>query len=152
MPGRELGPESSGQVQFYSRDSFSRINFARQTRVPFSSSTARPLDFAPPFSPNRIMETDSPDASSPPAPLDDALVETTILRLLDARGPGRTISPMDVATALIPGAAWNRAMTPVRRAAIRLADGGRVVIYRKGKPADAHDFKGVYRLGLAHQD
>jgi hypothetical protein len=98
------------------------------------------------------METDSPNVSSAPAPLEDALVEATIMRLLDARGPGRTISPMDVATVLIPGAAWNRAMTPVRRAAIRLADGGRVIIYRKGKPADAHDFKGVYRLGLASRD
>ena len=29
---------------------------------------------------------------------------------------------------------------------------GRLVIYRKGKPVDPNDFKGVYRLGLPRQD
>ncbi len=29
---------------------------------------------------------------------------------------------------------------------------GRLVIYRKGKPADPSDFRGVYRLGLPRQD
>ena len=40
----------------------------------------------------------------------------------------------------------------VRGAAIRLAEAGRIVIYRKGKPADPHDFRGVYRLGLPRSD
>jgi len=35
---------------------------------------------------------------------------------------------------------------------VRLADAGRIVIYRKGKPADPHDFRGVYRLGLPRSD
>ena len=43
-------------------------------------------------------------------------------------------------------------MTPVRREAVALADEGRVVIYRKGKPVDPHDFKGVYRIGLPYSD
>ena len=33
-----------------------------------------------------------------------------------------------------------------------LAQAGRLVIYRKGKPADPSDFRGVYRLGLPRQD
>jgi len=40
----------------------------------------------------------------------------------------------------------------VRRAAISLADEGRIVIYRKGKPVDPHNFKGVYRIGLPYSD
>jgi len=40
----------------------------------------------------------------------------------------------------------------VRRAAVRLALAGRLVIYRKGKPVDPADFKGVYRLGLPRQE
>lgn len=115
------------------------------------------LDFILAFFPNQIVKTDpadSPDlpAAAAPPPLEDAVVEATILRLLAARGSGRTISPMDVATALIPGDGWNRATTPVRRAAIRLADSGRAVIYRKGKVADPHDFKGVYRLGSPREE
>ncbi len=33
-----------------------------------------------------------------------------------------------------------------------LAQGGRLVIYRKGKPVDPNDFRGVYRLGLPRHD
>jgi hypothetical protein len=40
----------------------------------------------------------------------------------------------------------------VRAAAVRLADAGRLVIYRKGKPVDPHDFRGVYRLGAPNSE
>jgi hypothetical protein len=43
-------------------------------------------------------------------------------------------------------------MPQVRRAAIALALAGRIVIFRKGRPVDPNDFKGVYRLGLARLD
>jgi hypothetical protein len=43
-------------------------------------------------------------------------------------------------------------LLPIRRAAVSLAQAGRLVIYRKGKPADPNDFRGVYRLGLPRQD
>jgi hypothetical protein len=79
-------------------------------------------------------------------------VDDTILRLLDAVGSDRTISPTDVARALHAGPEWNLKMPQVRRAAIALALAGRIVIYRKGRPVDPNDFKGVYRLGLPRQD
>jgi hypothetical protein len=79
-------------------------------------------------------------------------VEDTILQLLDAAGAGRTISPTAVARALHAGPDWNLQMPQVRRAAIALALAGRIVIFRKGRPVDPNDFKGVYRLGLARQD
>ena len=71
---------------------------------------------------------------------------------LEERPDGKTISPADAANALSPGPQWHRADAGIRRAAIKLALDGRIVIYRKGKPADPNDFKGIYRLGLARQD
>ena len=82
-------------------------------------------------------------------PIEPALVEDTILRLLAQAGPGKTISPTDAARALTTDTEWHRLMPAVRRAAIKLALAGRLVIYRKGKPVDPNDFKGVYRLGAA---
>jgi hypothetical protein len=85
-------------------------------------------------------------------PMVAADIETAILRLLGEAGKGRTVSPADAARALIPGPGWHVLMPGVRRAAVRLAQAGRLVIYRKGKPVDPADFKGVYRLGLPRQD
>ena len=39
-------------------------------------------------------------------------------------------------------------MQPVRKAAVRLAHRGRLVILRKGRSVDPDSFKGVYRLAL----
>lgn len=89
---------------------------------------------------------------TPPMRADDAEIENAILRLLDEVGPERTVGPADAARALIVGPDWHRVMHPVRRAAVRLALDGRIVIYRKGKPVDPNDFKGVYRLGLPRHD
>jgi hypothetical protein len=81
-----------------------------------------------------------------------ARIETAILALLAAAGAGRTVSPTDAARALEPGADWHLLMPAVRRAAVKLALDGRIVITRKGRPVDPNDFKGVYRLGLPRQD
>jgi hypothetical protein len=81
-----------------------------------------------------------------------AAVEDTILALLAARASGKTVSPEDVARALAADSDWHTYLGAVRRAAVRLALDGRLVIYRKGKPVDPRDFKGVYRLGLPHLD
>jgi hypothetical protein len=83
---------------------------------------------------------------------DPAEIEATILRLLEAAPPGKTISPVDAANVLSPGPQWNLQMPGIRRAAVKLALDGRIVILRKGKPADPNDFKGTYRLGLARQE
>jgi hypothetical protein len=83
---------------------------------------------------------------------DPADIEATILRLLEELPTGKTISPVDAANALSRGPQWNLQMPGIRRAAIRLALDGRIVIYRKGKPANPNDFKGTYRLGLVRPD
>lgn len=87
-----------------------------------------------------------------PMPPDSTDTEATILRLLAEAGAGKTVSPTDAARALIEGGEWHVLMPAVRRAAVKLALAGRLVIYRKGRPVDPNDFKGVYRLGLPRQD
>ena len=72
---------------------------------------------------------------------------------LCARAPaGRTICPTDAAKAFAEARGedelgWRSHLSDVRRAAVRLALEGRLVIYRKGKMVDPTDFRGVYRLG-----
>jgi hypothetical protein len=67
-------------------------------------------------------------------------------------GPTKTIDPGDVAKAYAetvdrPDVAWQNYLQGVRNTAVSLAKEGRIVIYRKGKPADPDTFRGVYRLG-----
>ena len=84
----------------------------------------------------------------PPPPTLEALV----VDLCRAAPPGRTICPTDAAQAYATvrdedALAWRSHLQDVRRTAVRLAQAGEIVIYRKGKPADPLDFRGVYRLG-----
>jgi hypothetical protein len=85
---------------------------------------------------------------------DRTLLEETLLALAAEHGPGGSFSPTDAAIRLAGNRAdqWGPLMQPLRRVAVALAKAGRLVIYRKGKPADPDDFKGLYRLGLPRQD
>ena len=78
-------------------------------------------------------------------------LEESILDVLMRAGAG-TLSAPEIAHAIAPGGDWHGLLMPIRRAAVALAQAGRLVIYRKGKPADPDDFRGVYRLGLPRQD
>lgn len=87
---------------------------------------------------------------------DDPLAEA-ILALLRERGTGRTISPTDAARAYAAARArpgdppdlWRRYLQGVKQQALHLARQKRLVILRKGKPADPHaPIKGVIRLAL----
>ena len=85
-------------------------------------------------------------------PENDPLAET-ILALCAAVGPGKSICPTDAAKFFArqreeDDLAWRSHLTKVRACAVGLARQGRLVIYRKGKPVDPDDFRGVYRLGL----
>jgi hypothetical protein len=77
-------------------------------------------------------------------------LEDSILDVL-GRASG-TLSAPEIAHAISPEGDWHGLLMPIRRAAVDLAVAGRLVIYRKGKPADPKDFRGVYRLGLPRQD
>jgi hypothetical protein len=91
--------------------------------------------------------TAEPEISDSPPTL-----ESVILALCAEAGPGQSINPTDVAAAYAAARgedalAWRSHLSGVRGAAVRLAEAGQLVIFRKGKPADPHDFRGVYRLG-----
>ena len=95
--------------------------------------------------PVKAMPGDSVDVSA---------LEASMLALIAERGPDKTICPSDVARAVGGNHPdqWGPLMQPIRKVAVRLAGDGRLVIYRKGKPADPANFKGVYRLGLPRED
>ncbi|HYW61983.1 MAG TPA: DUF3253 domain-containing protein [Bradyrhizobium sp.] len=78
-------------------------------------------------------------------------LEGAILEVLMRKGTN-TLSAPEIAHAMAPTGEWHALLMPIRRAAVALAKAGRIVIYRKGKPADPDDFRGVYRLGLPRQD
>ena len=92
---------------------------------------------------NRMTASDS--AREAPT-LDDAILRTL------AGAAGKTLSPPEIATAIATDGDWHDLLVPIRRAAVSLAQHGRLVIYRKGKPVDPNDFRGVYRLGLPRHD
>lgn len=91
------------------------------------------------------MHTD--DSTESPAPS----LETSLLETL-ARASGKTLSAPEVAQAMSGEDSWHDLLMPIRRTAVKLAVDGRLVIYRKGKPVDPNDFRGVYRLGLPRHD
>lgn len=92
-----------------------------------------------------MLNHDSTDTLGP-AELEGALLATL------AKASGKTLSAPEVAQAITEAGDWHTLLTPIRRAAVKLALDGRLVIYRKGKPADPNDFRGVYRLGLPRHD
>ena len=71
-----------------------------------------------------------------------------ILELLDARGPEKTICPSEAARALAGEADFHPYMDPVREAAAKLADAGRIEVTQKGEPVTIGEVKGPIRLGL----
>src|SRR4051794_27734176 len=86
--------------------------------------------------------------------VDSRDIESTLLRLIAEREPGKTLDPTEIARALggdHPDG-WGPLMQPIRRVAVALAEQGRVVILRRGRPADPRDFKGVYRLTAPRDD
>ena len=74
-------------------------------------------------------------------------IEDAIFGLLAEREGGKTISPSEAAQAVDPEG-WRRLLPQVRATAVGLARQGRLVVTRKGRPADPDTLKGVYRLRL----
>lgn len=85
-----------------------------------------------------------------PRPDEDAIA-TEILRQTAACRTGGSICPSDVARALVGGedGPWRPLLGPVRRAAMALAQAGRIEILRKGKPVPPEGVRGVIRLRAA---
>lgn len=81
-------------------------------------------------------------------------IAKTIVSMVTERGADKTVCPSEIAR-FIAGSDekdWRRLMTPIRKAAVKLADAGRIELRRKGETVDPHDFKGIYRIGLPVKD
>ncbi len=100
---------------------------------------------------NAMPHRDSKISKSSPETPADLPLEDAILDLL-ARAGTKTLSAPEVAHAILGDGDWHGLLVPIRKAAVALAQSGRLIIYRKGKPADPNDFRGVYRLGLPRHD
>lgn len=85
---------------------------------------------------------------------DETAIASILTTLAGQTPAAKTFCPSDAARTLAGPApeAWGRAMIPVRKVAVQLAMEGKLVIYRKGKPVDPLNFKGVYRLGAPRID
>lgn len=81
-------------------------------------------------------------------------VAQILIALCETAGPGKTISPTQAAQAYAAqredaeADAWRRHLPQIRASAIGLSRAGALAIFRKGKPVDPNDFRGVYRIGL----
>lgn len=76
----------------------------------------------------------------------------TILELLAARGPEKTICPSEAARTLAGDDDFRPYMEPVREAAARLAGEGRIEVTQKGEPAEIGEARGPIRLGQAKSE
>jgi hypothetical protein len=85
---------------------------------------------------------------------DQKVIVEEIRRRAAAAGPAASFCPSEVARGIAGPhpEQWAPLMQPVRRAAVELARDGKLVIYRKGRPVDPTNFKGIYRLGAPRQD
>ncbi len=93
------------------------------------------------------MGMNAPDSNKPERKsLDDAILDVL------ARPDAKTLSAPEIAHAIAANGDWHDLLVPIRSAAVTLAQAGRLVIYRKRKPVDPTDFRGVYRLGLPIHD
>ena len=95
-----------------------------------------------------------PDSDSAENSRHKRTIEAVITDLCAAEPSGRSIDPVAAARAYATERgdddplAWRKWLQQIRSTAIGMARKGDLIIYRKGKPADPDDFRGVYRLGL----
>lgn len=100
----------------------------------------------------RVMpRTDSPAATTSIPTLTQLPLEEALLSVLSG-ADRKTLGAPEIAHAIAGGGDWHSLLSPIRKAAVSLAQSGRLIIYRHGKPVDPNDFRGVYRLGLPRQD
>lgn len=79
----------------------------------------------------------------------DDEIERTILALVAARGPQKTICPSEAARALSGEAGFRARMDAVREIAFTLADHGSIEITQRGEVVDGRSARGPIRLRRA---
>lgn len=82
-----------------------------------------------------------------PRRVSDEEVYETIIAMCRAAGPEGSVRPEDVARVLLPEH-WQTILKRVRLFSKKLAHNGRILILRKGQPADPDEVKGLIRLQI----
>jgi hypothetical protein len=79
-----------------------------------------------------------------------ATLREAMLALASERGAAKAVDPMEVAIRVAgkDEKLWRRLMKPIREEAIRLALDRRIIVLRKGKPADPEAIRGIWRFRL----
>jgi hypothetical protein len=83
----------------------------------------------------------------PPTPTPKE-IEDTIVALLEARDPGKTICPSDAARALGGNDGFRPLMEPVRARAREMVDRGELEVTQRGQVVDPAAARGPIRLRL----
>lgn len=87
----------------------------------------------------------------PSAAYADDRARRVILELVEERGTDKTICPSEAARVLAGDGDFRPYMEPVREAAGRLAEAGRIEVTQKGRRVDVTDVRGPIRLGLRQE-
>ncbi len=82
-----------------------------------------------------------------PRKVSDDEVRDTILAMCRQAGLEDVVKPEEVARTILPDF-WQTLTKRIRLTSKQLAVTGKIVILRKGVPADPTDFKGLYRLQI----
>lgn len=97
------------------------------------------------------MDDQASQRTPPVEDVDDAAIESTMLRLLGERAVTSSICPSDVARA-IGGDDWRDLMEDTRRVARRLVGDGRVQITQGGEVVDPFAVRGPIRIRWTRED
>lgn len=79
------------------------------------------------------------------------VIARRLVEMARERGLEKSVCPSEVARDLggSDEKVWRLLMPAIRREAVRLAEGGRLTLLRKGRPIeDIHMFKGIYRIRI----
>jgi hypothetical protein len=89
-----------------------------------------------------------------PVRIKAAALREAMMELANERGVGRAVDPMEVAVKVAgPNEkVWRRLMKPIKDEAGRLAGDRKIVVLRKGKPADPAAIRGLWRFRLRGVD
>ncbi len=89
-----------------------------------------------------------------PVRIKAAALREAMMSLAAERGPGRAVDPMEVAVRVAgkDEKVWRRLMKPIRDEAERLARDRKIVVLRKGRPADPSRIRGLWRFRLRGED
>lgn len=89
-----------------------------------------------------------------PVRIKAATLREAMMTLAAERGVSRAVDPMEVAVRVAgkDEKVWRRLMKPIKDEAQRLAADRKIIVLRKGRPADPSRIRGLWRFRLRGED